>query len=399
MGAALRARVAKADEELVRAQVDSTGSEPGSLPRNPGTHPRDAPQLRQPTVAVNGVRPRGASPCILPLVPLDVVVPDLLLPSQAAASLRELRLPQLERWLARADVERLDIRGAAPWIAARFGLAAPLPVAPVTLAADDAPREGAWLRADPVHLQVSAEAVALHDASLLDVQKHEAQALVQTLQALFREDGLEFRAPHPARWYVRVPAGEMPETTPIEAALGRNVFGLLPRGRGRINWPSAMTEAQMLFATHDVNLERESAGRPAINSVWFWGGGETPGIATKPYALVYATDAFARGLATLTSARVAEPPREPGLVDAVREDESVLVVLDALSEALHRGDAEAWTRSARALDDMWFSQLGALVERFEHVRLILAAHHETRVATLKPGSRWRWFRRRAALNA
>jgi hypothetical protein len=332
-------------------------------------------------------------------VPLDVVILDLLLPSQAAAALREVRLPRLERWLARADVQRLDMLGATPWLGQRFGLAQPFPVAAVTLAADDAPREGTWLRADPVHLQISSEAVALHDASLLDVQRDEALALVGTLQALFREDGLEFSAPHPSRWYVRVPAGELPETTPIESALGRNVFRLLPRGRGRINWPAAITETQMLLASHAVNVEREASGRPPINSVWFWGGGSTPRIDSRPYALVYAADAFARGLGTLSGARVAELPRDPGLVDAVREEESALLVLDALTAPLHRGDAHAWRDAAHALDETWFSELGRLLERFDSVRLVLAAHHETRVATIGSASRWRWFRRRCALNA
>lgn len=332
-------------------------------------------------------------------MPLDVVIPDLLLPSQAAAALRELRLPRLERWMARADVERLDLPGPEPWLARRFGLATPLPVAAVTLAADDAPQEGTWLRADPVHLQIAPEAIALHDASLLDVQGHEASALVATLQSLFGADGLEFRAPYPSRWYVRVPPGEMPETTPLESALGRNVSRLLPRGRGRINWPSALTEAQMLLAAHDVNVEREASGRPAINSVWFWGGGATPRLAARPYAIVYAGDAFARGLGTLSGARVAELPPEPGLVDAVREEDSVLVVLDALSAPLHRGDVDAWLEAARALDEGWFSEMGRLLERFDAIRIVLPAHHETRVASIGSSSRWRWLRRRSALNA
>ncbi|MGE5095189.1 MAG: hypothetical protein ACM3SO_08615 [Betaproteobacteria bacterium] len=330
---------------------------------------------------------------------LDVVIPHLLLPPQAPAALRELRLPHLERWIARADVERLDMPGPEAWLAQRFDLPAPFPIAAVTLAADDAPQPGMWLRADPVHLQISPEAVALHDASVLDVQGDEARSLVDTLQALFGADGLEFRAPHPARWYVRVPAGELPDTTPLESALGRNVFGLLPRGRGRINWATAITEVQMLFSSHEVNAQREAAGRAAINSVWFWGGGATPRIASRPYALVYALDAFARGLGTLAGARVAELPSRPELVDAVAEDDSVLVVLDALGAPLHRGDANAWREAARALDEAWFSELGRLLERFERVRLVLPAQNETRIATIASASRWRWFRRRSAVNA
>lgn len=342
-------------------------------------------------------RERGASPGYASIV-LDVVVPDLLLPPQASPSLRELRLPHLERWIARGDAQRLPSQGAAPWLAERFGIEPPLPVAAVTLAADDAPREGAWLRADPVHLQVSTDAVTLHDTSMLDIHRDEAMALVGVLQDHFAGDGLEFVAPHPTRWYVRVPEAEVPRTTPLEAVLGRNLHGVLPRGQGRLNWASAITEAQMLFATHDVNAEREATGRPAINSVWFWGEGATPAGVRSPYAIVYALDAFARGLGSLAGVRVAEVPPDPEHVDMVEEGESILLVLDPLTAPLHRGDADAWREAAARLDETWFSAVGDLLERFESVRLVLPGHHETRVARLGRSARWRWFRRRAPLN-
>jgi hypothetical protein len=330
---------------------------------------------------------------------LDVVIPDLLLPPHASPSLRELRLPHAERWLARADVERLPSQGMTAWLASRFGLEAPYPVAAVTLAADDVPDEGTWLRADPVHLQVTSEVVALHDASGLDVKREEARALVDALQELFADDGLELRMPHETRWYVRLPPEELPRTTPLEEALGRNVFGLLPQGTGRINWRSAITETQMLFSMHAVNLARESEGRPAINSVWFWGGGALPARIERPYALVYADDAFARGLAKVGGVRGAPPPRDPADVDVARENDSVLVVLDALSAPLRRGDEAAWHAAAHALDETWFARLGDLLHRFEAVRIVLPARHETRVATLGAGARWRWFRRGKAVNA
>jgi hypothetical protein len=332
-------------------------------------------------------------------VPLDVVVPDLLLPPQAAETLRELRLPHLERWIARGRNESMPMQGSAPWIAQRFGIQAPFPVAAVTLAADAEPRDGAWLRADPVHLQISSESVALHDASLLDIHRDEATALVAVLQDHFAGDGFDFLAPHPTRWYVRVPDGEVPRTTPLETVLGRNVFGLLPRGDGKINWSSAITETQMLFATHDVNAEREANGRPAINSVWFWGEGAAPAQIVQAYALVYAHDAFARGLGRISETRLAEPPAAPEGVDMVDENRSALVVLDALTAPLHRGDAEAWLEAARHLDETWFANMPRMLERFDTVRIVLPGHHETRVATIDASARWRWFRGRAPLNA
>src|SRR6266545_4528309 len=116
-------------------------------------------------------------------MPLDLVVPDLLLPADAPEALRAWRLPALESWLARGDVRRLPHRGVAAGLAAAFGLAEPLPIAAVTLAADGGPREGRWLRADPVHLRVGQDAVTLHDSSAFEVSRDEAQALVAGLQA------------------------------------------------------------------------------------------------------------------------------------------------------------------------------------------------------------------------
>lgn len=332
-------------------------------------------------------------------MPLDVVVPSLLLPAEAPSELRRLRLPHLERWIARGRSERIPLAGTTAWLASGFGLAAPWPIAAVTLAADADPREGLCLRADPVHMRVGNEAVTLHDASVLDVHRDEATALVATLQQHFGRDGLEFTAPCPSRWYVRVPDNELPRTTSLEDALGRNVFGLLPRGTGRINWGSAITEAQMLFADHPVNAERESRGLPAINSVWFWGEGAAPTSVPKAYASVHADDAFARGLGRISGARVAESPADPERVDSVEPGQSALVMLDALTIPFKRADTAAWLEAARGLDETWFAHMPRLLERFESVRIVLPAHHETRSSTIEPGARWRWFRGRAPLNA
>ncbi|MGZ5097142.1 MAG: hypothetical protein ACXWG9_03595 [Usitatibacter sp.] len=325
-------------------------------------------------------------------MPLDLIVPDLLLPPEAPAGWRELRLPALERWLARADMERVATRGANAWLAEAFALPGSPAVAAISLAADEGPREGSWVRADPVHLRVSQETAALHGAAVLGVGRDEAAALVAELQALFASDGFEFVAPVPDRWYVRVPEAELPRTTALEDALGRNVFGLLPQGSGRINWPSAITETQMVFSGHPVNAARESEGRPAINSVWFWGEGALPAKVDSPYALIYANDPFALGLGKLSATRSVAPPANLRDVDAVREKESVLVVLDQLASPLQRGDEAQWKRAAQALEEGWFLALGEAIERFETVRIILSGASHTRVATLTAGARWRFFR-------
>ena len=181
-------------------------------------------------------------------MPLDLLVPDLLAPADAPTGLRDLRLPGLEKWLARADVERSAAVGTDRWLAQRYALPPSPPVAGIAIAGEDAPRAGEWLRADPVHLRIDGDSVVLHDASVLALGIEDARALVAALQAHFAQDGLHFHAMAPDRWYVELPAGERPSTVPLDEARGRNAFGLLPSGSGRINWASALTEAQMVLA-------------------------------------------------------------------------------------------------------------------------------------------------------
>jgi hypothetical protein len=383
--AALGARVAQADEELERSQGGKVeGSGPG-LSRN---------WISGPAITFpHPFRGRYASS-----VPLDLLVPDLLSSPESRALLSALRLPALERWVARADVSRLPGKTAVEILAKAFTLPSPPPVAAIALADDHAPREGGWVRADPVHLRVGQDAVALHDPAVLDITRDEADSLLEALRALFSADGLEFHAPSPERWYVRVPAGELPRTVPLQDAIGRNVFGMLPRGTGRINWAAALTEAQMLFAGHEVNARREAQGLPAINSVWFWGEGASPDEVASPYALVCSDDPFVRGLGRLSQARVVRRARSVEEVEPVARSEVALVVLDELTSPLRRGDAEAWRSAAARMEAGWFTNLGAAIGRFEAVRVILPAGGDTLVANIGPASRWRWYRTRKPLH-
>lgn len=332
-------------------------------------------------------------------MPLDLLIPDLLLPADAPPSPRALRLPALEKWLARADLEHGPGGDAIEWLAAAYALPAPAPVAAVALAGEEAALEGTWMRADPVHLRIDHDYLKLHDASILAVTREEAAALVAALQAHFVSDGLEFHARAPDRWYVRVPADEAPATTPLARALRRDIFGLLPSGGRRINWRAAITEAQMVLGAHEVNARREAAGRPPINSVWLWGEGALPADVPKRYALLYADDVFARGLGVLSGAEVRPLAHAIGEVDLVRAGEAALAVVGGLTGPLRSGDDASWKSVAEALDARWFAGLGDAIARFERIRLVFPAGESTRVATLTRSSRWRWFRSRKPLAA
>jgi hypothetical protein len=326
---------------------------------------------------------------------LTVLVSDLLPPADAPDAMRALRLPALEKWLGRARSARAPSAGTTQWLARAWRREEPLPVAALTLASDEGAQPGSWMRADPVHLRVERDALMLHDAASLAVSREEADSLIAALGAFFAGDGMEFTAPVPGRWYVRVPEGETPSTTPLDDAVGRNVFGMLPAQGKRIRWHAAVTEAQMLLAAHPANAVREEAGLPAINGVWFWGGGEWPGTLVPPFASVIADHELARGLAIASGL---SPASLPERLDAVPASASgILVVLDQLTAPLRRGNADEWIVAAQALDRDWFAGLGDAASRHGGVRIVLPGHRDTAVFDLPAGARWHFFRRAKAL--
>ncbi len=330
-----------------------------------------------------------------PAVPLTLLVPDLLPPPDAPPALRGVRLPELEKWLARARIARHPAIGADAWLAEVSGVGSPVPHAAIALAGLGGPQDGLWMHADPVNLDVQRDSVVLRDASVLSLAAGEAREFVAALQALFAEDRLEFAAPSPDHWFVRVPGGEAPMTTPLADAIGRDIFGLLPERHGRINWKSAITETQMVLSSHVANESRAERGLPAVNSVWFWGEGAAPDRVQSPFAAVASAQAFPRGLGVLARKPVHPAVDSPAALPAVEGD--FLVVIDALTAPIRRGEIDPWRQAAADLDTAWFAALGPLIARFGAVRLVLPGTHDTLVASLVPSSRWRLFRGRKSL--
>jgi hypothetical protein len=327
-------------------------------------------------------------------MPLDLVIPHLLLPPDAPPRLRSARLPHAERWLARADIRDEAGGDALRWIARTHRIPEPHSIAAICLAGEGREAHGPWLRADPVHLRVENDDLVLHDAAILGLAMEESRALAASLNAHFAADGFAIEPVAPDRWYLGMPPGTPPRTVPLDEAFGRNIFGMLPRG-GDFNWAGALTEAQMVLAGHAVNAAREP-GKPAVNSIWFWGEGHAPATIERRYDAIHASDAFARGIAALSGATAL--PAATRLGD-VQSGGSVLVVDDSLTAPLRRGDTDAWLAAAARIDAAWFSDLAPALTRFESVRIVLPSESRTRVATLTPAARWRWLRARKPLVA
>src|SRR5216684_1394232 len=320
----------------------------------------------------------------------DLYIPDFFsaegLPSAEG-------LASAETLMARGRRRRIASVSPEAWLFGRFGVERQRdwPVAPYTLLADGgAPERHFWMRADPVHLQVGRDSLGLADSAAFEVSRAESEALVDTLNRHFGRAML-FYSTRPARWYVRLEKAPDMQTTPAAAARGAAIDEKLPSGPDAMRFHALMNEAQMLLHEHPVNAERETRGEPALNSVWFWGGGVIAAAKDRPFSTVVGDDPLARGLALAAGIPVRALPKDAGSMLADLGEEGVaLVVLDAPREAQLR-------ERRAALERDWFGPLLAALKSGRIGMLTLqlcGADSLLEVETVRSDLRYFWRRRK-----
>ena len=259
------------------------------------------------------------------------------------------------------------------------------PIASFTWLADAGTADSRFrLRADPIHLRADRDALVLVEAGSLDLHQEAADQLVDTLNSHFDSDGLSFAAPVAQRWYVDLPHTPGLVTSPLPFAAGRSVDPLLPKGNDALLWHRWFNEIQMLLHSHPVNEVREAAGLPAINSVWFWGGGCLPASVSASWAAAWGDDPLLRGLAL-----AAKMPWAPAPTDAQQwlgrstDGEHVVVLGSTPAAELERG---------------WFAPLLQALKQgqLSAVSLLGASGDDSLRLDLTASDLWKFWRRAPA---
>ena len=289
---------------------------------------------------------------------VHLVVPDLLWPDTGAAPVGQTeRLGALEQLFAkgrrtRASATHLDAWLLEAWRAQGGAAAYAL------LAEGGTPGEANWLRADPCHLRVSSDHLVLIDATMFEISRDEAEALVEGINRHFAEDGVVCYAMQPERWYVRAEDGAPLDTRPLALARGRPVEARPGAGGGPTRWDAFANELQMLLHQHPVNEAREERGELPVNGVWFWGGGRFAAPARNPFHRVRTDEPLAAGLARAAGAAVLpRPDTAERWLRASGQEGVELIVLDVLSAPASYDDAATWRERLMALEHDWFAPL------------------------------------------
>ncbi|MGZ5094059.1 MAG: hypothetical protein ACXWCY_06500 [Burkholderiales bacterium] len=315
-----------------------------------------------------------------------LLIPHLIWPGDTAAAVTQgLALPALTTLLARGRVERASALTPEVWLCRAFNIQRQQdwPIAPLTLAFDGGePGTDYWLRADPVHLKITRDRLALVDNALFDITQEEAQLLVATLNTHFAESGIVFHAYHPKRWYVKLARTPALVTHTMSEVAGRDVQRYLPSGGDALVWHTLFNEVQMLLHEHAINEAREARGEPPVNSVWFWGGGTRPAVSGGQYHHVWSDNANAAAIAAAAGIPTAAVPADAGgwVTGALGSSASTarhLITIEDLATAYAYEDSDAWRTRIADLELRWFAPLMRVLREGQLSRITLVAMGDT----------------------
>lgn len=199
----------------------------------------------------------------------------------------------------------------------------------------------AWLRADPAYLRPDmAGARLMAEGAGLMLDASDVDALLPALAAVCAEAGCGLDAPHPARWYLRLPAAAvLPDFADPDDALGEDVFDHMPRGPAARPWRRLQSEAEVLLHNHPWNRRRAASGKPPVNGLWLWGGGVLPDSVIGSHPRTFSDDPACHALAAAAGESRALPPAfvvppGPAIVDVATLRDATTLGRDWLQPAL-----------------------------------------------------------------
>ena len=325
---------------------------------------------------------------------LTLLIPELIWPEPADQfTLGKLAAPGFEWLLAHADCATLPRQPFETVLADCFGLpVAPLGALRLLGDGNSAARRGHWLCADPVHLRFHQERIILADAGAFELDIDEALAIIKSLNAEFADIG-QFHAATARRWYLQLNTAVDHVSAPISAVAGRRVDSNLPKGDSTLTrW---LNEVQMFLHGHPVNERRQAEGKPAVNSMWLWGGGAIGAATPAPtpgFSSVWTDNPLAIGLAHSLEIP-AHAPTENLSALLPQASASPLVILDHLLSRVLYEDGDGWRQAFEKLETDWFTPLKkALGSKVDHIDLIAPTIYGQLHYTLTASARWKFWK-------
>ena len=252
---------------------------------------------------------------------------------------------------------------------------------------------------------VTIENQVMRDFTAGHISTEEAAALMRTVQERLGTDRLQF---YPGVSYrnllvVRCGDGQVPfsqdtRTVPPHDLTDQTVLDGYPRGPGSGLLTALMSETELFFQDHPVNVARRKAGKLPATNVWLWGQGSAPRL--DPFdrlhgvrgAMITAVDLL-RGLAKLIGWRRIDVPGATGYIDtdyaakgryaveALKDVDLVCVHVEATDEASHEGNASAKVEALEQIDRHIVGPVFDALKTYGEWRILVTPDHPTPLRT------------------
>lgn len=291
-----------------------------------------------------------------------------------------------------SDVANLAVFGYDP--AESYTGRAPLEAASMGVELGD---EDIAFRLNLVWLEAHYGKLYMGDFSAGHIGTDDATRLVESLQQELGDDQFQFYPGISYRHLLVWRGGkDKMRCVPPHDISTQSIEDHLPRGEGSADLIELMTSSQMLLANHPVNNARIERGELPANSIWLWGQGRRPNMATYEdlYGLtggvISAVDLI-RGLGVCAGLKIIEVPGATGYIDTnylgkgeaavelLKEADFVYLHVEAPDEAAHGGLLK---EKIQAIEDFDRLVVGTLLDALDQIgdcRILVLPDHPTPV--------------------
>ncbi len=252
-------------------------------------------------------------------------------------------------------------------------------------------------RMNLVTIKPQGSKIYMEDFSAGHISTAEGCELVESLQKELGGDQIEFY-PGVGYRHLMVWRGgkDGMSSTPPHDISGKSILEHLPSGDGADKLINIMNHAQLVLHDHPVNKQRKQEGKLPANSVWLWGHGKTPSIATYKEkfglsgAVISAVDLI-KGIGVCAGLDIINVEGATGYIDtnylgkaqaaltALETHDFVYVHVEAPDEASHSGRMD---HKIQAIEDFDRLVVGTVLEgirKFGDYAILCTPDHPTPV--------------------
>ncbi|OGP67359.1 MAG: cofactor-independent phosphoglycerate mutase [Deltaproteobacteria bacterium RBG_16_44_11] len=189
-------------------------------------------------------------------------------------------------------------------------------------------------------------------------------------------------------------ASSSPETTPPHDITGKEIASYLPHGDFAEEINSLTKKAGEILTNHPVNARRKEQGKKQANSIWLWGQGRRPQLASfsQKYNLqggmISAVDLL-KGIGTLAGLKILPVEGATGYIDTNYEGKAkmaldalnfmdfVFLHLEAPDEMGHEGNAAGKIQAIELFDEKIVGLILNNIGVFGDYRILVLSDHPT----------------------